>query len=96
MKQTLNSQREQLLQRSDTKKAFIPCYCSLGPGMAQSIRVQRLGYRLDDRAISAQRSHIPLGLNQLPIQSIVGDISLGVRRPEGEADQSLPSSTKYE
>jgi hypothetical protein len=39
-------------------------------------------------------SRTALGLTQPPIQCILGALSLGVKRPENEADHSPPSSAE--
>jgi hypothetical protein len=65
-----------------------------------------LGYGLDDRGsrfdskrglgifLFTTASRMALGPTQPPIQWVSGALSLGVKRPEREADHSLPSSAK--
>jgi hypothetical protein len=62
------------------------------------------GYGLDDRGIGVQvpvESRIfctpstpALGSTQRPIQWVPGALSLGIKREEREADQSLPASAE--
>jgi hypothetical protein len=71
------------------------------PGQRSGIA---LGYGLDDRGFESRlglgnfllttESRPALGLNQPPIQWVPGDLSLEVKRPEREADYSLPSSAE--
>jgi hypothetical protein len=62
-----------------------------------------MGYGLDDRGFESRQglgiffyttavSRMALGPTQLPIQWVPGALSLGVKRPEREADHSSPSS----
>jgi hypothetical protein len=63
-----------------------------------------LGYGLDDQSFESRQGlgifllttvcRPALGPTQPPIQWVPGALSLGVKRPRGEADHSSPSSTE--
>jgi hypothetical protein len=75
------------------------------PAVDSSVGIA-LGYDLGDRSYRVRFpgglgnflfttvSRTALGPTQLPIQWVLGALSLGVKRPEREADHSPPSSAE--